>query len=527
METVLRSPHLLQGQCLLPHTLPALYAAASSPAGCEALLSATITAAKRQQADQAVLAALVEAGGQLKPAAAAVVAAVPGPLGRALAEQVQWHTATTVQQALSNGVRLASLAEALLTRAAALLDAELGQAAANRAKQLPAGRIDKPWAVEALFDDPGHSALLMLPYKIMLGTSPQQLAAVTKGMKAALIQQHAAPARKQAAKLAQGLGSFQPADTEQLYQQLQGMWLGRDVQKGPDVSDHPTQELPGAGLLEDAYSSPPAGSAALVQGPGGNPGTAMCEADVQQTEDVLAAGDPAMSGAAAHSISTTDLQVAATALLAACKAAGAVAQLPQLLEQVAGIMEQQPWGQTAAASMDLSRMDEICSSVAEWVLLLAPVVARLLPAGQAVQLKVMAVALGYGSGGDSEDDSESDIPTDSEDGSEDCSEGDSEGGSEFVHQLSPGVVSRVLGLLDHVVAPGAPGCSYPGCCNLEGRSEAELPLQVCSKCKGARYCCREHQAAQWKAGHRDVCWAAQAALKHVCDVAVGGSDQAT
>jgi hypothetical protein len=458
METALRSPHLIQGgpvlpPYLLPHTLPALYAAAGTGAGSEALLWATIKAAKRQHMDQAVLAALVEAGGQLKPAAAGVLAAVPGPMGRALAEQVQRHTATTVQLACASGVRLASLAEALLTRAAALVDPELGEAAAYRAQGLPAGRNDKPWAVEALFGDPGHSALLMLPYKILLSTSPQQLAAVTKGLEAALIQQHAAPARKQAAKLAQGLGTGkQAADTEQLYQQLQGMWLGRGVQKGP-----------------------------------------------QQQEGVPAGGGPAMS-AAAHSISSDDLRVAATALLAACKAAGAVAQLPQLLEQVVGIAGKQPWGRalagglTAAANKDLSRLTDICSNVAAWVLLLTPVVSLLLPAEQATQLQEAAA----GAPGDSED----------------------------TLQLTSDMVSHVLGLLGHVVAPGAPGCAYPGCCNLEGTSEAELPVQACSNCRGARYCCREHQAAHWTAGHKEVCQAAQAAAKQVCGVAAGKSGQA-
>jgi hypothetical protein len=35
--------------------------------------------------------------------------------------------------------------------------------------------------------------------------------------------------------------------------------------------------------------------------------------------------------------------VASTALLAACKAAGVVAQLPELLQQLQSIMVQQPW----------------------------------------------------------------------------------------------------------------------------------------------------------------------------------------
>jgi hypothetical protein len=91
--------------------------------------------------------------------------------------------------------------------------------------------------------------------------------------------------------------------------------------------------------------------------------------------------------------------------------------------------------------------------------------------------------------------------------------------------LMPDAVSRVLGLLVHVVAPGALGCCCPGCCNLEGRSEAELPVQVCTRCRGVRYCCKEHQVADWKARHKDMCRAAQAAVKHVLDGCAVGSDQ--
>jgi hypothetical protein len=40
-----------------------------------------------------------------------------------------------------------------------------------------------------------------------------------------------------------------------------------------------------------------------------------------------------------------------------------------------------------------------------------------------------------------------------------------------------------------------------------------------------RYCCREHQVAHWKAGHKEVCQAAQAAAQQVMDAATGGLDQ--
>jgi len=178
-----------------------------------------------------------------------------------------------------------------------------------------------------------------------------------------------------------------------------------------------------------------------------------------------------------------------------CKVAGALAQLPHLLQQVQGAAAQQPWGEAMAsgAVMDLCQLQENCNALAQWALLLAPVLGLVMPADQAAQLQ--------------------EVPA----GTNRSREG-------FV-LLTPDAISRVLDLLGHVAAPGAPGCSYLACCNLEGRTEAELPLQACSKCHGARYCCREHQVAHWKAGHKEVCQAVQAAAKQMCDVAAGRSDQ--
>ncbi|KAG2427625.1 hypothetical protein HXX76_012276 [Chlamydomonas incerta] len=50
-------------------------------------------------------------------------------------------------------------------------------------------------------------------------------------------------------------------------------------------------------------------------------------------------------------------------------------------------------------------------------------------------------------------------------------------------------------------------CANPRCANLAGRSEAELPLQVCGGCKAVRYCGRACQAAHWRAGHKEACGA--------------------
>jgi hypothetical protein len=170
----------------------------------------------------------------------------------------------------------------------------------------------------------------------------------------------------------------------------------------------------------------------------------------------------------------------------ACKVAGAVVQLPQLLEQVQAALAKQIWRWVVGSSVDLKPLQDHCSTLALWLLLLAPVLGPVMPADQAAQLQEEAASGSCGSSGQA-------LPT-------------------------PEVASRLLDLLGHVAAPGAPGCSYPGCCNLEGRTEAELPVQACSKCKGVRYCCREHQVAHWKAGHKEVCRAAQAAAKQMCDV---------
>jgi hypothetical protein len=176
-------------------------------------------------------------------------------------------------------------------------------------------------------------------------------------------------------------------------------------------------------------------------------------------------------------------------LLVACKAAGAVAQLPRLVLQLRPILQQQSWWQDMARSawgvrLMSSNLLADFVDVAMWSLLLAPVLGLLLPGDQAAQLQGLAKDAMDAAGS-------------------------------IVVTVSGDLVRQLLGLLGQVGSAGTPGCSYPGCCNLAGRSESELPLQVCTKCRGARYCGREHQVAHWNAGHKEVCKAAKAAVQQV------------
>ncbi|MEW5316805.1 MAG: hypothetical protein WDW38_008155 [Sanguina aurantia] len=70
----------------------------------------------------------------------------------------------------------------------------------------------------------------------------------------------------------------------------------------------------------------------------------------------------------------------------------------------------------------------------------------------------------------------------------------------------PGVQARwELWAFTHVRGPIFPGCSLTHCCNIDGRSEAELPTLLCSGCRRARYCGAECQRAAWVGRHRAVC----------------------
>ncbi len=50
-----------------------------------------------------------------------------------------------------------------------------------------------------------------------------------------------------------------------------------------------------------------------------------------------------------------------------------------------------------------------------------------------------------------------------------------------------------------------PRCGFAGCCGRRGRSEAEVTLQACGRCRAVGYCSRGCQVADWAAGHKAAC----------------------
>jgi hypothetical protein len=303
---------------------------------------------------------------------------------------------------------------------------------------------------------------------------------------------------KQAHKLTQGA-----AVSATGMKQLQGRSLFQKVDMDPDEAARLITKIEevfhnrygdedvAPGEDSSTGANPHSGKVPLMLG-------VMCEAGLLQWEEMRAAGDPGQWMEAEGPATPADKYVAATAVLMACKAAGAVAQLPQLLAQVEGIMAQQPWGQAVAVEMqgpfcDVPRLLKSSSYPAEWGVLLEEVVSSYLMPEPSAEMKEVVASISRNRLG---------FPV-----------------------LTPDTVSRLLGLMGQMDIPSPPGCTYPSCCNLEGRSEAELPVQVCSKCRRARYCCREHQVAHWKIEHKGDCLKAQAAAKQVCDVAAGKSDQ--
>jgi hypothetical protein len=288
--------------------------------------------------------------------------------------------------------------------------------------------------------------------------------------------QQAAAAARQAAKLAKKQGG----DVAALTEQLQAVQVGSSSSSAGNggVTGRPLQKA----LLVDVAASSSGGSTSSKSSSGAR-GSA--------TASSAAGGVPP--------VTPGDITVAANALLVACKAAGALCGVPQLLQQFYAALYTHGWASPEHAQR-LSNLKDSCSKlsaavqeVAEWAVLLHPLLVQLLPAEQGQVLVDVA-------GSSSSSSSSSRVSGDNK-------------------RLSAEEVAAVLGALQHVVIPGQPGCSNPRCCCLEGVSEANVKTQVCGGCRGVRYCSAGCQKAHWRAGHKEVCKAAQAAAK----AAAGGS----
>jgi hypothetical protein len=214
------------------------------------------------------------------------------------------------------------------------------------------------------------------------------------------------------------------------------------------------------------------------------------------------------AGGGVPPVTPGDITVAANALLVASKAAGALLGVPQLLEQVLNVLitvrglsspPEVPHIRTFAEKCGV--LSAALREVAEWAVLLHPLLVQLLPAEQGQVLAGLRSRLGGGGGSNRVGQQASGTAVSSN------------------QRLSAEEVAAVLGALQHVVIPGQPGCSNPRCCCLEGVSEAAVKTQVCAACRGVRYCSAACQKAHWRAGHKEVCKAAQAAAKAVVEAA--------
>jgi hypothetical protein len=294
-------------------------------------------------------------------------------------------------------------------------------------------------------------------------------------------QQRAAAAR-QAAKLAKKQGG----DVEALTEQLQALQAGASSSSDagpPGIADVCNSTLLGQALFGDAHADSSAAGASAAR----------------SSSTSSACGVPP--------VTPGDVTVAANALLVACKAAGALCGVPELLGQallVTGDWATGEWAAGLAGFVEECRhLAAAVQEVAEWAVLLHPLLVQLLPAEQGQVLVDMQGRLVRGGTGSNRAGNQQ----------------QAQGGRGSRELLSGEEVAAVLGALQHVVIPGQPGCSNPRCCCLEGASEAEMKTQVCAGCRGVRYCSAACQKVHWRAGHKEVCKAAQAAAKAA---AVGG-----
>jgi hypothetical protein len=507
MEALLRTPGTGDNnweQCrALPTHLPEMALFYSSPSIARATLSAVTSLTKWLRGRSLALNMLVEcapqgAGAATAAAAAAVRAAVPGSAGVELSEWIAdpFHI---YYQTLLGALRVAEFVGQSLVRPVALLDTESFQGpAAAAALEVPPDRRSRAWLIEKVLLDaqPGdvHEevdlAVGLAPYKAQVLSKPQLVASILEQVQQGFrVHQEAATARH-AAKLAKRQGG----DVSVLMEHLQAMQLGSGSSGSPSSAQAGgggVAAAPSGATQEHACDDSSSSSACML---GSSDADASSAADVppatSSNTDTSWAGwlPPVMPG---------DITVAVNALLVACKAAGALLGLPELLEkavqacQMYGMVDS--WYLRLVEDMEYPRrqLSAGVQEVAEWAVLLHPLLAQLLPAEQG---QVLAGLRGRLVGGSS-------------------SSSGAARAQGTAPRLTDAEVASVLGALQHVVIPGQPGCSNPRCCCLDGVSEEEMKTQVCTACHGARYCSKTCQRAHWRAGHKEVCKAVQAAAQ--------------
>jgi hypothetical protein len=390
-------------------------------------------------------------------AAEGVRQAVPGPMGVELAAYLTAPD-TLWDAALDAALFLAHFALHSLVWAAALLDPGLPQGSGIAAAA--AGRARRAWWVEKILldrqpdnvrekGDPTPAA-----YMAELSAHPQRSAGIRDQLQQGVQAQAAPAAARQATKLTQRLGG----DVSALMEQLNAIQLG--------------------GSSSSSVSS--------------------------GTSSSMAAGVNRLTGETVPPVTPGDITVAANALLVACKAAGVPQGLPQLLEQVYMAMVALRWATPSDSSFgsSVSKINELHSAVrqlVEWAALLGPVLMQLLPAEQVEVLTSRLSCLIP--------------PVDSSSSSSNgaAAQGASTSGPILSAEDVDTVLGTMLDALHQMVVPGQPGCSNPRCCCLDGVSEAEMKTQVCAGCRGARCCSAACQRRHWRAGHKEVCKAVQAA----------------
>jgi hypothetical protein len=334
--------------------------------------------------------------------------------------------------------------------------------------------------------------------KAQLLANPHLVLAVQKQLHPELAAMQTAAAARQAAVLAKQRGK----ETAAIAERLQAMQLDTSVGIDQDRTDVSMSATAGAG---DA--TVPLDSSAGCEGNATPAGSSSSSSATSSSADVH--GVPP--------VTPGDITVAANALLVACKAAGALWGVPQLLERSLGAHGDQTAVQSNPDQLDPQassrRLAADLQDLAEWVVLLHPLLVQLLPAEQGQVLVGLSERLGGGGGSSSGSSSNNNSSVVQEQEATRSSYG-----------LSTQEVAWVLGALQHVVIPGQRGCCNPRCCCLEGVSEAEMKTQVCVACRGARYCSAACQKAHWRAGHKEVCKAVQAAAKAAGEgTAVGGA----